>query len=86
MSMPPLKLIESKLKRLLGEQFGINSNDIKGSDCLIKKFGADSMDLLEITMTIEESFNISIEDDDFLKTSITIDDIINLISRKTIDQ
>lgn len=73
---------EIKIKRLIGERLGFNVEEIDLSDKLIEKLGADSLDIAEITMDMEEEFGIVIYDEDAEKLS-TVQDIVDIVKLKT---
>jgi len=54
---------EEKVKRLIAEQLMIDTSEITPSATL-EDLGADSLDVVEIVMVLEEQFNIEISDDD----------------------
>jgi acyl carrier protein len=49
---------------------------------LIKDLGADSLEIAELAMNIEEKFNINVTDDE-IKGIVTVGDIVDLVERKT---
>jgi len=58
------ELVESRLKSLIVEQLGVGENEIHAGSAFIEDLGADSLDIVELVMRIEEEFNIEIPDDD----------------------
>lgn len=57
--------MENNLKRLqniIGKQLGIDPSKIKLESDFGKELGADSLDVVELIMAIEEEFEIKIED------------------------
>lgn len=73
--------VENKLKQLIGNQLGVLPETIVNNAHLVNDLGADSLDLVEIVMSIESSFAIAIEDDEY-DSADTISKIINLINSK----
>ncbi len=57
-------MVEEKLKQMIAESFGVKPEDIKNESSFKDDLGADSLDLVELTMSIEEAFNIEIPDED----------------------
>ena len=47
----------NRLKAMLADQFGMNEEDIT-EDTLLEELGADSIDLVELSMSLEEEFGI----------------------------
>jgi acyl carrier protein len=74
--------IESKVKELVSEQLGVSLDEVKPESSFVESLGADSLDLTELIMAMEEEFDIEIEDDDAQKI-ITVQDAINYIQAKT---
>jgi len=52
-----------KLQNIVGLQLGIEPEKIKPSDDFAKELGADSLDVVELVMAIEEAFDIDIADE-----------------------
>lgn len=55
---------EEKVKRIVTEVLGINLEDVRADSHLITDLGADSIDLIEMAMSLEENFGIRVDDDD----------------------
>ena len=69
-----------KLKRILSEQLGIDESTIT-IDTTIEDLGADSLDLVEAIMNIEEEFGVTIDDSE-IENLKTVGDFLNYISKK----
>lgn len=76
-------MIETKLKSLLAKQLGITSESIASDASLINDLNADSLDLVEIVMSIEKNFSIKLEDNEYAQAS-TVDKIVKLIESKLV--
>lgn len=59
-----------KVKEMLANQLNIEVKNIKPTSKIVEDLGADSLDMIEMLMSLEEEFNISVPDDkaDGLKT------------------
>lgn len=69
-----------KVKKIIVEQLGANEEDVKPDAAFVEDLGADSLDLTELIMAMEEEFDIEIADDDaqkILKVQDAIDYIEN---------
>lgn len=55
--------LEQRLIAFIAEQLGISADQINTESRIVEDLGADSLDLVELTMAMEEAFNITIEDD-----------------------
>ena len=51
-----------RLQYIVGQQLGIDPNKIKPEADFAKELGADSLDVVELVMSIEDEFDIEIED------------------------
>lgn len=70
-----------KVKEIISAQLNRPVENIKNDSKIIEDLGADSLDVVEMLMTLEETFGISISDDD-TSTMKTIEDVAKLIDNK----
>ena len=56
--------ILTKLKPIVAEQLGVDEADVKEDASFTEDLNADSLDLVEMIMSLEEQFNIKISDED----------------------
>lgn len=72
-------MVEQKVKEILAEQLGVDINKIALETNVATDLGADSLDLVEILMSLEDEFGVSIPDDEIaeIKTVKQIVDFIN---------
>lgn len=74
--------IFESVKEVIIAQLEVDSEKVKMEASLVADLGADSLDLVEVIMALEEKFELEIEDEDAEKIS-TVADIIKYIeSRK----
>lgn len=73
--------IEEKVKNIIVEQLGVDSESVTAEASFIDDLGADSLDIVELVMTMEEEFDLEIPDDDAEKIK-TVNDVINYIKAK----
>lgn len=69
-----------KVKEILLENLGCNEEDINMESKLIEDLDADSLDIVELTVALEDEFGIEVPDEDFEKLS-TVKSIIEYIER-----
>lgn len=74
--------VETKVKKVIAEKIpDIDIEDIVPEASLIDDLGADSLTIVELVMSMEEVFEIEIDDDDAEKL-ITVQDTIDFIKAK----
>ena len=56
--------IEAKVKSIIADQLGVGEDEIKLESSFIEDLGADSLDIVELVMAMEEAFDIEISDED----------------------
>lgn len=76
MSATVAERAEDRIKKIVSISLGVSVADLKPTDHLITDLGADSLDILDITMDIEREFDIEI-DDDVAAGFRTVGDLIN---------
>ena len=70
--------IEDKVKQLIVEQLGVDEAEVTPAAHFIDDLGADSLDIVELVMTFEESFEIEIPDEEAEKIQ-TVKDAVDYI-------
>lgn len=71
--------VEAKVKGIIGDQLGVGESEIHLESSFIEDLGADSLDIVELVMAIEEVFDIEIPDDD-AENIKTVKDAIDYIN------
>jgi acyl carrier protein len=70
--------LEARVTDLIVEQLGVSKEEAVADASFIDDLGADSLDIVELVMTLEETFDIEIPDDDAEKMQ-TINDAIGYL-------
>lgn len=70
--------IFEKLKGIIVEQLGVNEELVTEEATFIDDLSADSLDIVELVMTIEEEFDIQIPDEDAEKI-VSVGDVVKYI-------
>lgn len=73
--------IIDKIASVLAEQLGIDKSTINENSNIVEDLGADSLDVVELLITVEETYNISVSDEE-AATIATVGDIASLLSSK----
>lgn len=73
-----MSTIESRVKKIVVEQLGVNEADLTNNASFVDDLGADSLDTVELVMALEEEFEIEIPDEQAEKIA-TIGDAITHI-------
>ena len=74
--------IEEKVKEIIVEQLSVDEGDVQPQSSFVDDLGADSLDLVEMIMAMEEAFDLSIEDEEAEKIK-TVQDAIDFITSNT---
>lgn len=56
--------VEERLKRIISEQLGVDESQVVPSASFEEDLNADSLDLVELIMSLEEEFGIEISEED----------------------
>lgn len=67
-----------KIKKVLAEQLGIDESTISDDSNILEDLGADSLDIIEMLMTLEDEYGVTIPDDKINQVK-TVSDVANLI-------
>ena len=70
-----------KVNKIIEEQLGVESDRIKPEASFIDDLGADSLDIVELVMAMEEEFDIEIPDDEAEKLK-TVQDVTSFLKEK----
>ena len=71
-------MVLEKLKSILSAQFGIDEDQITENTDVVNDLGADSLDVVEMMMSLEDEFGILIEDEQLTELH-TVGDVVNCI-------
>ena len=73
--------VEERVSQLIVDQLGVSMEEIKPEVSFLDDLGADSLDIVDLVMAMEEEFDIEIPDDDAEKIQ-TIGDAFAYIKDK----
>jgi acyl carrier protein len=57
-------IVEQKVKEIICEQLGVSEEEVTPEASFIEDLGADSLDIVELVMALEEEFGLEIPDED----------------------
>lgn len=73
--------VQAKLKEIVVDRLNVEEDQIKPESSFVEDLGADSLDIVELIMGIEEEFDIEISDDDAEKLT-TVGEALDYIKAK----
>lgn len=73
--------VEEKVKQIIIDQLGVKPEDVKPEASFLEDLGADSLDLTELIMNMEDAFGITIDENDAQKI-LKVKDAISYIESK----
>ena len=73
--------IETKVREKISEQLGVAADEVTPEASFIEDLGADSLDIVELVMALEEEFEIEIPDEDAEKIT-TVQQAVDYISER----
>jgi acyl carrier protein len=69
---------EDRLKKIIADQLSVNEDDVVPEASFIDDLNADSLDLVELIMSLEEEFSVKISDEDAAKI-LTVQDAMDYL-------
>ncbi|QFQ32177.1 acyl carrier protein [Buchnera aphidicola] len=76
-----MKNIEKKIKTIISKKLDIKTDNITKNSSFLEDLGADSLDIVELIMTLEEDFSIEISDNEAEKIK-TVQNAVDFINNK----
>ena len=74
--------VEQKVKQIICEQLSVEESEVTRDASFVETLNADSLDIVELVMALEEAFEIEIPDEDAEKIA-TVEHAINYINKHT---
>ena len=76
--MPDTQNIRERLKKIIVDQLGVDEGEVVSSASFVEDLNADSLDLVELIMALEDEFDLQISDEDAEKIT-TVQEAINYL-------
>ena len=73
--------VEDKVKKIISEKLSVDLSEVVPEASFVDDLGADSLDLVELIMTMEEEFDIDISDEDAEKME-SVKDAMDYIAKQ----
>ena len=73
--------ITERIKSIIVEQLGVSKEELTPQASFIEDLGADSLDIVELIMALEEEYEMEIPDEDAEKIQ-TVEDVISYVQAK----
>ena len=73
--------LEDRMAGLIVDQLGVSKEEVQAQASFIDDLGADSLDIVELVMSMEEEFDVEIPDEDVEKMQ-TIGDAIGYLKER----
>jgi acyl carrier protein len=73
--------ITERVKAIIVEQLGVSASEVTSEASFIEDLGADSLDIVELIMALEEEYDMEIPDEDAEKIR-TVNDVVTYITSK----
>jgi len=77
----PMGTVDERVKKIIGEQLGVEEDEVTPEASFVDDLGADSLDTVELVMALEEEFGIEIPDEDAEKI-LTVGKALDYIKEK----
>jgi len=73
--------VENRVREIISEQLGVAADQVTPEASFIEDLGADSLDIVELVMALEEEYGMEISDEDAEKIR-TVKDVVGYIETR----
>ena len=74
-------MVFEKIRAILCEQLELEENQVTMESSIMEDLGADSLDLVDLLMSLEDQFNLEVPDEDVEKIK-TVGDLVRYVEEK----
>ncbi len=74
--------VTDKIKKVIADKLSVDADEVVPEAHFVDDLGADSLDLVELIMSMEEEFDIEISDEDAEKLA-TVKDVMDYVTANT---
>lgn len=74
--------IEERVRSIISDQLGVSEEEVKPESKFIEDMGADSLDIVELIMAMEEEFEVEIPDEEAEKIR-NVNDVVTFLKNNT---
>ncbi len=78
-------MMKDRILEIIAEQFNVKVEDLDEDTNFVDDLNVDSIELLELVMTIEDEFDLELEDE-VLENLTTVGDVIDYIDAQDLDE
>ncbi|ERK30058.1 MULTISPECIES: acyl carrier protein [Clostridium] len=75
-------MVFDKVKEIIADKLSVNGDDITKESSFIEDLGADSLDIVELIMALEDELEMEIPDEEAEKF-VTVGDVVDYIKSQT---
>ena len=79
-----IKIMLEKMKEIIADQLSVDADSITEASSFKEDLGADSLDLFELVMALEDEYSVEIPSDD-LQNLLTVGDVMNYLKEKGVE-
>jgi acyl carrier protein len=72
--------LEQKVRSIVADQLGVDLGEVRSDASILDDLGADSLDVVEMVMSLEEAFDIEVPDED-VEEMRTVADVERYVTR-----
>ncbi|WP_257350126.1 acyl carrier protein [Pseudalkalibacillus decolorationis] len=73
--------IQDRITKIIVDRLGVDEEEVKNESSFKEDLGADSLDVVELVMELEDEFDMEISDEDAEKIA-TVGDVVNYINNQ----